>query len=63
VKPLHGQSTDDIMPGQRKMGRCYPRFGPPSYAFGAVSSLGFPLQLVGWKIPTELLAILPFLVV
>lgn len=34
-----------------------------AYAFGAVSSLGFTLQLLGWKNPTELLAILPFLVV
>ena len=34
-----------------------------AYAFGAISSLGFTLQLLGWKIPTELLAILPFLVV
>ncbi len=34
-----------------------------AYAFGAISSLGFTLQLLGWNIPTELLAILPFLVV
>ena len=32
-----------------------------AYAFGAVSSLGFTLQLLGWKIPTQLLAVLPFL--
>ena len=32
-----------------------------AYVFGVVSSLGFTLQLLGWNVPTHLLAILPFL--
>ncbi len=31
MKPLYGPSSDDIIPGQRKTDRCYPRFRPPSY--------------------------------
>ena len=35
MKPPCGPSNDDIMPDQRKTGRCYPRFTPPSYDIAA----------------------------
>jgi ABC-type uncharacterized transport system permease subunit len=32
-----------------------------AYTLGAISSLGFTLQLLGWGVPGELLSMLPFI--
>ena len=45
-----------IFSGWRRGGRCW-----PAYLFGALTTLGFTFQILGFGVPTDFLAMLPFI--